>query len=75
MLVREVIRRDYLDNVLFCTHFVNNTEAARSNYKFENIRPLFELLKTTAKHYLPRSDKVSMDEIMIPTLGGKGSSS
>ena len=71
-MVKEAIRRDDYDNVLFCTHFVDNAEATRSNYKFEKVRPIFELMYNTSKCYLPRSEKVSIDEMMIPYFGRKG---
>ena len=67
-LVTENIRRDTFEAVLWCTHFTDN-DLLDPRDKFAKVRPLFTQLNTTAKEYLPISQTLCVDEMMVPYFG------
>jgi hypothetical protein len=70
-LVAENIRRDTCDAVLQLCHFVNN-ENLEPNDRFAKIRPIFDNLNQACLKYVPESEHLSVDEIMIPYYGPHG---
>ena len=71
-LVTRAIRRDTFEYVLFSTHLCDNQEAQDSDDRFFKVRPIFSLIYCQSQKYMPRSDCMSVDKMIIPYYGHHG---
>ena len=68
-IVSKNIRRDELEDVLYCTHFIDNGAVDQNVDRMKKVRPLFDILNQQADKYLPKMEHLSVDEIVIPYFG------
>ena len=70
-LVSDNIRRDTFDHVLDVLHFADNNTLDPTD-RFAKVRPIFDILNQQSKKYMPQTEFLSVDEIMVPYFGPHG---
>ena len=68
-MISKAIRRDTCEDVLSVLHFTDNEDRTVRSDKFHKVRPIFDIINSASKKYLPITEYVSVDEMMVPYFG------